>query len=64
VEAPLLVELVRDVGVPFTVLVLVLLRLEPKLDAQTKAVQSLTEAVMFHVRLVRGLGERPGSRED
>lgn len=48
-EGNLLIDLIRDVGVPGAVLVIVLLRLEPKLDAQTRAFDRLTDAVQLHV---------------
>lgn len=47
-EGNVLIELIRDVGVPGAVLIIVLLRLEPKLDAQTRAFDRLTDAVQAH----------------
>lgn len=40
---------IRDIGLPAAILLLVLLRLEPKIDAVTRGLESLTDAVQLHV---------------
>lgn len=40
---------IRDLGLPAAILLLVLLRLEPKVDKVTAALEALTDAVQLHV---------------
>lgn len=40
---------IRDIGLPAAILLLVLLRLEPKVDKVTAALEALTDAVQLHV---------------
>lgn len=44
-----LMTAIRDIGLPAAILLLVLLRLEPKVDKVTAALEALTDAVQLHV---------------
>lgn len=54
---------IRDLGLPAAILLLVLLRLEPKIDKLVGAVESLTDAVQLHV-VSQGLPPRPDRVRD
>lgn len=43
-----LVPLIRDLGITGVTLLVILLRIEPKLEAVTRAVERLTDAVQVH----------------